>query len=147
MAKEKEKKDKKDAGAAPAAKAKAPSKKKKARKVAEEGVATIKSTFNNTIISIASKTGDVVSWGSSGVVGFKGSKKGTPYAAQSAAESAAVKAIAAGMRVVDVLVKGPGSGRETAIRALQQAGLEINSIRDVTPIPHNGCRPRKRRRV
>jgi len=122
-------------------------KKKKAIKAPVDGIAHVKSTFNNTIVSITNKNGDLVSWASSGVVGFKGTKKGTPFAAQSAAESAAAKAISAGMRQVDVMVKGPGSGRETAIRALQSAGLEISSIRDVTPIPHNGCRPRKRRRV
>jgi len=123
------------------------SRKKKTSIVSAEGVAHIKSTFNNTIISITTMDGEVVSWASSGIAGFKGSKKGTPFAAQSAAEIAANKAISAGMQKVDVLVKGPGSGRETAIRALQGAGLEINSIKDVTPIPHNGCRPRKRRRV
>jgi len=121
--------------------------KKKTIRAPEEGMAHIKSTFNNTIITITTKSGEVISWGSSGVAGFKGTKKGTPFAAQSAAELAGEKALAAGMRQVDVLVKGPGSGRETAIRALQSIGLEINSIKDVTPIAHNGCRPRKRRRV
>ncbi|MFC1596305.1 30S ribosomal protein S11 [Candidatus Margulisiibacteriota bacterium] len=122
-------------------------KKKKIKRAPEQGLAYIKSTFNNTIISITTLNGDIVSWASSGVAGFKGTKKGTPFAAQSAAEIAANTALNAGMRLVDVLVKGPGSGRETAIRALQSAGMEINSIKDITPIPHNGCRPRKRRRV
>lgn len=122
-------------------------KKKKVKKNVPYGVAHIKSTFNNTIISITDPEGNVVSWYSTGMVGFKGTKKGTPFAAQQAAENAAVKAIESGMKRVDVLVKGPGSGRETAIRAIQSAGLDINSIKDVTPIPHNGCRPRKRRRV
>ncbi|MEA3494225.1 MAG: 30S ribosomal protein S11 [Candidatus Margulisiibacteriota bacterium] len=124
-----------------------PVKKKKHKKVASLGVAHIKATFNNTIISITDNTGAVVAWSSSGGVGFKGTKKGTPFAASSAAELAARKAIELGVREVNVLVKGPGSGRETAIRSLQAAGLEIISIKDVTPIPHNGCRPPKRRRV
>jgi len=115
--------------------------------VGSVGTAHIKATFNNTIVSIADTSGNVIVWASSGNVGFKGTKKGTPFAAQSAAESAAKKALEAGVKEVNVLVKGPGSGRETAIRALQGAGLEINSIKDVTPIPHNGCRPRKKRRV
>ena len=122
-------------------------KKKKNKKVSSRGVAHIKATFNNTIISIADETGATVSWSSAGSVGFKGTKKGTPFAASMAATSAAAKALELGMREVSVVVKGPGSGRETAIRALQAAGLEINSIKDVTPIPHNGCRPPKRRRV
>jgi len=121
--------------------------KKKEKKVGAFGVAHIKATFNNTIVSITDPTGNVVSWTSAGAVGFKGTKKGTPFAAQSAAELAAKNAIERGVKEVNVLVKGPGSGRETAIRALQAAGLEINSIKDVTPIPHNGCRPPKRRRV
>jgi small subunit ribosomal protein S11 len=122
--------------------------KKKIKKVASSvGVAHIKATFNNTIISITDSKGDLVVWSSSGNVGFKGTKKGTPFAAQSAAETAAKKAIESGVREISVLVKGPGAGRETAIRALQGAGLEISSIKDVTPIPHNGCRPRKKRRV
>lgn len=124
-----------------------PVKKKKHKKVASLGVAHIKATFNNTIVSITDTTGAVVAWSSSGGVGFKGTKKGTPFAASSAADLAARKAIELGVREVNVLVKGPGSGRETAIRALQAAGLEIISIKDVTPIPHNGCRPPKRRRV
>ena len=121
--------------------------KKKDRKVSSLGVANIKATFNNTIVSITDNTGGVVGWSSAGAVGFKGTKKGTPFAASSAAEAAARKAVEMGVREVNVMVKGPGAGRETAIRALQSAGLEINSIKDVTPIPHNGCRPRKRRRV
>ncbi|MDD5492031.1 MAG: 30S ribosomal protein S11 [bacterium] len=122
-------------------------KKKKILKNVASGVAHIKATFNNTIISITDMKGDVVAWCSTGSQGFKGSRKGTPYAAQMAAEAAAKKAVEQGMREVTVLVKGPGSGRETAIRALQAAGLEVNMIKDVTPIPHNGCRPPKQRRV
>ena len=111
------------------------------------GHAYIKSTFNNTIVSITDTTGAVISWASSGEVGFKGSRKSTPYAAQMAAEQAAKRAQEHGMKKVDVFVKGPGSGRETAIRSLQAAGLEVSSISDVTPQPFNGCRPPKRRRV
>ncbi|MDQ4488790.1 30S ribosomal protein S11 [Sinomonas sp. ASV486] len=111
------------------------------------GQAHIKSTFNNTIVSITDPSGAVISWASAGEVGFKGSRKSTPYAAQQAAESAAKRAQEHGLRKVDVFVKGPGSGRETAIRALQAAGLEVGSISDVTPSAHNGCRPPKRRRV
>lgn len=122
-------------------------KRKREKKVGALGVAYIKSTFNNTIVSVADQNGDVVAWSSSGNVGFKGTKKGTPFAAQSAATAAAKKAMERGIKEVNILVKGPGSGRETAIRALQAAGLEINSIKDVTPIPHNGCRPPKQRRV
>ena len=117
------------------------------RKNIESGVAHIRSTFNNTIITITDPHGGVVSWASAGTSGFKGSRKGTPFAAQMAAEVAARTAMDHGMRQIEVLVKGPGSGREAAIRALQAAGLEVNVIRDVTPIPHNGCRPPKRRRV
>ncbi len=124
-----------------------PKVKKKEKKVGAVGTAHIKATFNNTIVSITDPQGGVVVWTSAGGVGFKGTKKGTPFAAQSAAELAAKKALERGVKEVNVLVKGPGSGRETAIRALQAAGLEISSIKDVTPIPHNGCRPRKRRRV
>ncbi|MCJ7508457.1 MAG: 30S ribosomal protein S11 [candidate division Zixibacteria bacterium] len=111
------------------------------------GVAHIQATFNNTIITITDTKGNVVAWSSAGKIGFKGSKKSTPFAAQLAAEASAKQAMESGVRQVEVWVKGPGSGREAAIRSLQAAGLEINSIRDVTPIPHNGCRPPKRRRV
>jgi small subunit ribosomal protein S11 len=122
-------------------------KKKEKKHVGSVGVAHIKSTFNNTIVSISDMSGNIIVWGSAGNVGFKGTKKGTPFAAQLAAETVARKAVEAGVKEVSVLVKGPGAGRETAIRALQGAGLEISSIKDVTPIPHNGCRPRKKRRV
>ncbi len=123
-------------------------KKRKTKKHIENGVAHIKSTFNNTVISITDEQGNVISWCSTGMVGFSGTKKGTPFAAQQASEFAAKKAVeSVGMSRVIVYVKGPGSGRETAIRALQSSGLEVESIKDVTPIPHNGCRPRKRRRV
>jgi small subunit ribosomal protein S11 len=111
------------------------------------GVAHIKSSFNNTIVCITDLQGNVLSWASAGNVGFKGSRKSTPFAAQLAAEKAAKAAMEQGVRKVDVLVKGPGSGRETAIRSLTQAGIEVAGIKDVTPIPHNGCRPKKRRRV
>lgn len=127
--------------------AEAKTKRIKVRKGVSSGVAHIKATFNNTIVTIADKQGNSIVASSSGKVGFKGTKKGTPFAAQSAAEAAGRQALEAGVREIDVLVKGPGSGRETAIRALQAAGLTINSIKDVTPIPHNGCRPKKRRRV
>jgi len=120
---------------------------RKERKNVAHGHAHIRSTFNNTIVSITDPTGNVISWASSGQVGFKGSRKSTPYAAQQAAEAAARRAMEHGMRKVDVFVKGPGSGRETAIRSLQATGLEVGSIQDVTPVPHNGCRPPKRRRV
>lgn len=120
---------------------------KKERKNVAQGQAHIKSTFNNTIVSITDPSGAVISWSSSGQVGFKGSRKSTPFAAQLAAEDAAKRAMEHGMKRVDVFVKGPGSGRETAIRSLQAAGLEVGSISDVTPVPHNGCRPPKRRRV
>lgn len=129
------------------AKGKAPAKKKRDRKVSVNGVAHIKATFNNTIISITEPDGAVVGWASAGMTGFKGSRKSTPFAAQLAAEKAAREVLAAGMRKVEVQVKGPGAGREAAIRSLAAAGLEITVIRDVTPIPHNGCRPPKRRRV
>ena len=121
--------------------------KKKERKQVAHGSAFIQSTFNNTIVSITDQKGEVISWSSAGSVGFKGTKKGTPFAAQLAAETVAKKAMESGMKRVDVFVKGPGSGRETAIRSLQAAGLEVATIRDVTPVPHNGCRPPKRRRV
>ena len=120
---------------------------RKDKKNIAQGQAHIKSTFNNTIVSITDPTGAVISWASAGEVGMKGSRKSTPYAAQMAAESAAKRAQEHGMRKVDVFVKGPGSGRETAIRSLQAAGLEVGSITDVTPRTHNGCRPPKRRRV
>ena len=120
---------------------------RKERKNVAHGHAHIKSTFNNTIVSITDPTGAVISWASAGQVGFKGSRKSTPFAAQMTAEAAARRAQEHGMRKVDVFVKGPGSGRETAIRALQAAGLEVGSIQDVTPAPFNGCRPSKRRRV
>ena len=112
-----------------------------------QGVAHIQSTFNNTIVTIADQKGEVLSWASAGSVGFKGTKKGTPFAAQMAAENAARKATEHGLKRVDVMVKGPGSGRETAIRALSNVGIEVTLIKDVTPIPHNGCRAPKRRRV
>ncbi|MEE9170172.1 MAG: 30S ribosomal protein S11 [bacterium] len=120
---------------------------KKKGPVDANGIAVIKATFNNTIVSLTDTFGNVVSWASAGKVGFKGSRKSTPFAAQLAAEAAAREAIDLGMRKVEIRVKGPGSGREAAIRALQAAGLEVAAIRDVTPIPHNGCRPPKRRRV
>jgi small subunit ribosomal protein S11 len=120
---------------------------KKEKKSVPQGRAYIHSTFNNVIVTLTDPAGNVLSWGSSGTAGFKGSRKGTPYAAQMAAESAAKKAKEYGLRQVDVFVRGPGGGREAAIRSLQIAGLTITSIRDVTPIPHNGCRPPKRRRV
>lgn len=121
--------------------------KRRERKNIERGQAHIQSTFNNTIITITDMAGNAVSWSSAGNCGFKGSRKSTPFAAQMAAEVAAKSAMEHGLRTVEVYVKGPGSGREAAIRSLQAAGLEINLIKDVTPIPHNGCRPPKRRRV
>ncbi len=121
--------------------------KKKERRHVLEGVVHIQSTFNNTIVSSTDPQGQVIAWASAGTVGFKGAKKGTPFAAQQAAESVARRSMDQGMRKCEVLVKGPGAGRETAIRALQSAGLDIMLIKDVTPIPHNGCRPPKRRRV
>ncbi|MFZ3065347.1 MAG: 30S ribosomal protein S11 [Nitrospirota bacterium] len=121
--------------------------KKKEKKNIQTGVAHIQATFNNTIVTISDVNGNVVSWSSAGNQGFKGSRKSTPFAAQRAAENAARKAMECGLRQLDIYVKGPGSGRESAIRALQAAGLKINLIKDVTPIPHNGCRPPKRRRV
>ena len=122
-------------------------KKRRDRKNIEKGAAHIRSTFNNTIVTITDAAGNTVSWSSSGSQGFKGSRKNTPYAAQTAAEAAAKGAMEHGMKTVEVFVKGPGNGREAAIRALQTAGLNITLIEDVTPIPHNGCRPPKRRRV
>lgn len=121
--------------------------KRRERKNISNGTVHISSTFNNTIISITDMQGNVISWGSAGTAGFKGAKKGTPFAAQMAADGAARRARDHGLQTVEVYVKGPGSGRETAIRALQAAELEISLIKDVTPIPHNGCRPPKRRRV
>ena len=120
---------------------------RKERKNIETGVAYIQSTFNNTIVTITDPVGNVVAWSSSGAQGFKGSRKSTPFAAQMAAQDAAKKAMDHGMRSISVYVKGPGSGREAALRALQAAGFNISLIRDVTPVPHNGCRPPKRRRV
>lgn len=120
---------------------------KKVKKHVHSGAAHIQTTFNNTIVTITDSNGGVIAWSSAGSLGFKGSRKGTPFAAQMASESAAKKAMEMGLKQVDVFVKGPGAGRETAIRALQAAGLEITLIKDVTPVPHNGCRPPKRRRV
>ena len=121
--------------------------KKRDRKVSTNGVAHVQASFNNTIITITDMDGTVITWASAGKVGFKGSRKSTPFAAQVAAEATAREALNAGMKRVEVWVKGPGAGREAAIRSLQAAGLEISAIKDVTPIPHNGCRPPKRRRV
>ena len=121
--------------------------KRKERKNIEHGMVHIRSTFNNTIVTITDTKGNAISWASAGGLGFRGSRKSTPFAAQMAAETASKAAMEHGLKTVEVLVKGPGSGREAAIRALQAAGLEITLIRDVTPIPHNGCRPPKRRRV
>jgi len=121
--------------------------KRKVSKNVEAGVAHIRSTFNNTIVTIADMSGAVLSWASAGGMGFRGSRKSTPFAAQMAAEQAAKAAMEHGLKKIEVFVKGPGAGREAAIRALQAAGLEVDSIKDVTPIPHNGCRPPKRRRV
>lgn len=122
-------------------------KKKRAKKNISTGVAHILSTFNNSIVSITDTAGNVICWSTSGAMGFKGSRKSTPFAAQMAAEDAAKKAVENGMKTVEVYVKGPGAGRESAIRALQSTGLNVTVIRDVTPVPHNGCRPPKRRRV
>ena len=121
--------------------------KRKERKNIEHGVAHIRSTFNNTIVTITDTRGNAISWASAGGLGFRGSRKSTPFAAQMAAETAAKAAMEHGLKQVEVFVKGPGAGREAAIRSLQAAGLEVNMIKDVTPIPHNGCRPPKRRRV
>ena len=125
----------------------AKSKKRKARRNVTRGVAHILATFNNTIVSISDPNGDILSWASAGTVGFKGSRKSTPFAAQRAAETAADKAQKFGLREVEVRIKGPGSGRESAVTALQAAGLNVKAIEDVTPLPHNGCRPPKKRRV
>ena len=131
-----------------AATAKRPTRgKKRERKFIENGQAHIRSTFNNTIVTITDKSGNTISWASSGGLGFRGSKKNTPFAAQSAAETAAKAAMEHGLKTVEVFIKGPGAGRESAIRALETVGLQITMIKDVTPIPHNGCRPPKRRRV
>ena len=124
-----------------------PKKGKKEKKHVVHGIVHIHASFNNTIVTITDLEGSVVTWSSAGTLGFKGSRKGTPFAAQQAASTAAAAARECGLRSIDIRVKGPGSGRESAIRALQAAGIEIKSIRDVTPIPHNGCRPPKRRRV
>jgi small subunit ribosomal protein S11 len=130
-----------------AAKTGKPVRRRRERKNVENGSAHIRSSFNNTIVTITDLQGNALSWSSAGALGFKGSRKSTPFAAQSAAETAAKGAIEHGLKTVEVYVKGPGSGREAAIRALQGAGLEVRMIKDVTPIPHNGCRPPKRRRV
>ncbi len=121
--------------------------KKKDKKKVPEGIVSIKSTFNNTLVTFADKQGNAVSWSSSGCLGFKGSRKSTPFAAQNAVEAAGKKAMEQGMKKVEVNIKGPGPGREAALRTLQQIGLEVTRIRDVTPIPHNGCKPPKKRRV
>ena len=123
------------------------SRKRRVKKNIQNGVAHIRSTFNNSIVTITDEHGNAVSWSSAGALGFTGSRKSTPFAAQMASEAAAKQAMEHGMKYVDVTVKGPGAGREAAIRALQSAGLEVTSIKDVTPVPHNGCRPPKRRRV
>ena len=125
----------------------AKSKKRKARRNVTRGIAYIKATFNNTIVSITDTNGDILCWASAGTVGFKGSRKSTPFAAQRAAEVAAEKAVKFGLREIEVRVKGPGSGRESAITALRSGGLDVKAIEDVTPLPHNGCRPPKKRRV
>ena len=121
--------------------------KKRVKKNIAKGIAHVHSTFNNTIVTVADEHGNVISWSSAGALGFKGSRKSTPYAAQMAAETAAKAALIHGLKTVDVMVKGPGSGREAAIRALSACGIDVTSITDVTPVPHNGCRPPKRRRV
>lgn len=121
--------------------------KKKEKRNVPTGIAHIQASFNNTLVTITDMNGNAIVWGSAGAMGFKGSRKSTPFAAQRAAEGVAKKAMECGMKQVDVYVKGPGSGRESAIRALQSAGLKVNLIKDVTPVPHNGCRPPKRRRV
>ncbi|MCL1632416.1 30S ribosomal protein S11 [Sporolactobacillus sp. CPB3-1] len=129
------------------AKAQQRTRKRRVKRNVENGVAHIRSTFNNTIVTITDPHGNAISWASAGGLGFKGSRKSTPFAAQTAAEAAGKNALDSGMKTVEVSVKGPGAGREAAIRALQAVGLEVTAIRDVTPIPHNGCRPPKRRRV
>jgi len=122
-------------------------KKKKAKRTVPKAIAHVNASFNNTIVSIADPNGDVLCWASAGTIGFKGSRKSTPFAAQRAAEKAADGALKMGVKEIDVLVKGPGAGRESAVRSLQARGLKVRTIEDVTPLPHNGCRPRKRRRV
>ena len=134
-------------GPTPETQEKAAPRKRREKRVVPRGAAHVKASFNNTIISITDPAGNVVAWSSAGASGWKGSRKSTPYAAQIAAENAARKALDAGMKVVEVFVRGPGAGREAAIRALEATGLEVTAITDVTPIPHNGCRPPKRRRV
>ncbi|MCO7176789.1 30S ribosomal protein S11 [Sporolactobacillus kofuensis] len=129
------------------AKAQQRTRKRRIKRNVENGVAHIRSTFNNTIVTITDPHGNAIAWASSGGLGFKGSRKSTPFAAQTAAEAAGKSALDSGMKTVEVSVKGPGAGREAAIRALQAVGLEVTAIRDVTPVPHNGCRPPKRRRV
>ncbi|SRR5581483_497751 len=146
MAKD-EQSEKKDEGKAEEKAPERAARKKKGRKNIAEGVVHIHSTFNNTIVTITDYQGNVISWSSAGSMGFKGSRKGTPFAAQQAADSAAKKAADHGVRSVQVFVRGPGAGRESALRSLQAAGIHISLIKDVTPIPHNGCRPPKRRRV
>ena len=133
--------------AKPAPTTKRVTKKKRAKRVDVAGIAHIKSTFNNTIVTITDHAGNVISWASPGVMGFKGSRKSTPFAAQQAADRAAREVIELGMKKVECWIKGPGAGREAAIRSLKSAGLDVTAVKDVTPIPHNGCRPRKRRRV
>lgn len=135
------------AGAAPAGATGAVKVKKKTKKNITSAVVHVNATFNNTIITISDAVGNTISWSSAGIQGFKGSRKSTPYAAQVAAEAAARAAMEHGVKIVEIIVKGPGSGRESALRAIQLAGLTVTSIRDITPIPHNGCRPPKRRRV
>jgi small subunit ribosomal protein S11 len=142
-----EKQEKKTEGQAEQKPADKAARKKRGRKNIAEGVVHIHSTFNNTIVTITDYQGNVISWSSAGSMGFKGSRKGTPFAAQQAADSAAKKAMDHGLRSVQIFVRGPGAGRESALRALQSAGFNISLIKDVTPIPHNGCRPPKRRRV
>ena len=137
----------KPAAAAATTAKKEPKVAKKERRVVPHGVAHVQATFNNTIISITDPEGNSIAWSSAGRIGFKGSRKGTPFAAQVAAQNCAGLARDAGVRTVDVVVRGPGAGRESAIRAIQSTGIDVKSIKDVTPIPHNGCRPRKRRRV
>lgn len=138
---------KEEAGKAAGDKGTAAAKRKKSKRAVSEGVAHIYSTFNNTIVAITDPVGNVIAWSSAGSIGFKGSRKGTPFAAQLAAEAAGKKAADLGVRSVEVRVKGPGAGRESALRALQSVGFNVSVIKDVTPIPHNGCRPPKRRRV